>query len=93
MIVTEKTINAVSVAVCIGEIMKIESLFGQLKPRNRIIFLLKILFQDSPVFSQNVVDAPHMLSRILIFTVVECVSAVIGTEFLIPTPSQYMTAL
>jgi spore coat polysaccharide biosynthesis predicted glycosyltransferase SpsG len=50
MIIAEKMVNAFPGSIGVGEIMKIESLLGQLKSRNRIVFLQKILFQDSPVF-------------------------------------------
>ncbi len=93
MVVAEEIINTLSCSVGIGEVMKVKALIGELNAMYLGIAIDKICFQDESVFSQNVVDAPHMLSRIFIFSVVEGVAAVVRTKFLIPTSSQYMTAL
>jgi hypothetical protein len=92
MVVTKEKVNAISRTVGIREVMKIKALIGQTNAVNLCIFFGKVGPQDKTVFSQNVVDTAHVLSGIFIFTVVEGVSAMVRTKFLIPAPSQNMTA-
>jgi hypothetical protein len=93
MIVAEVIINAITRSVGICEVMEIKAIISQLNTANFIVFFGKISFQDQSIFTQNVIDTPHVFSRFFIFSVVEGVSTVVRTKFLIPASSQYMTAL
>jgi hypothetical protein len=93
MVVAEEIIDAFTSAVGIGEIMKIKAFINKSNAMYFYLFFSKVSFKDQSVFPQNVVDAPHVFCGIFIFSVVEGVSAVVRTKFLIPASSQYMTAL
>jgi hypothetical protein len=92
VVVTKEIIDAISCAVGIREVMKVKSFIGQSNAVNLRVFFGKVSTQDEPVFTQNVVDTAHVLGGIFIFTVVEGVSAMVRTKFLIPASSQNMTA-